>query len=119
MDRFFEITNVDSVRGNSNLNVEGIPANVEEWKKHSFYPKRGVVGVLIGEGYIREGSIYVLNCGGGNVVPVLPSGVREITRTSFMSKYSNNSSIGYATETEINEYKNKDIMNSLMSQFGL
>ena len=49
METFVEIINTAKVRSNTNLELSGIFANKKEWEKHSFYPKVGVVGVIIAE----------------------------------------------------------------------
>lgn len=117
MDRYFKIIDSSKVRGASNASIGGINANYDEWAKHGFLPKEGVIGFLMGEGYAREGTLYILECAPGIIVPILPSGVTETTAQEFNSKWRNNLIIGRATQAEIQQAKSDDLINSMMSQF--
>ena len=90
METFVEITNSAKVRSNTNLVISGIQANMNTWKQYSFYPNKGVVGVIIGEAQCCEGSILIVHCGDKIIVPVLPEGVREITYSEYASRYPQN-----------------------------
>lgn len=90
METFVEITNSAKVRSNTNLVISGIQANKNFWNQYSFYPNKGVVGVIIGEAQCSEGTILIVQCADEIVVPVLPDGVREITSSEFSSRYPQN-----------------------------
>ena len=72
METFVEIINTAKVRSNTNLELSGIFANKKEWEKRSFYPKVGVVGVIIAEAQSCEGKILIIHCGDRLIVPILP-----------------------------------------------
>ena len=95
MDRFVEITNPAKVRSNTNLVVAGIPVNQSEWNKYRFYPNK-------------------------IIVPVLPSGISDISLNEFRRRLPQNSIIGRATEQQMNSNFNVDeVMDSLNKMFGL
>ncbi len=118
MDRYFKITDSSKVKGGSNASFGGVGANYDEWAKHNFLPKEGVIGFLMGEGYVREGPVYFLECAPGIIVPILPSGVTETTEYEFNTKWPQNLIIGRATPEEIQQAKSNEFTNSIMSQFG-
>lgn len=118
MDRYFKITDPSKVKGGSNACLGGVNANYDEWAKHNFLPKKGVIGFLMGEGYVREGTVYFLECAPRIIVPILPSGVVETTEYEFNSKWRQNLVIGHATPEEIQRAKSDEFTNSIMSQFG-
>lgn len=119
METFVEITNCAKVRSNSNLVLSGIQANKSGWNPYSFYPNNGVVGVLIGEAQCYEGTIYIVQCGERLLVPVLPSGIRQITRAEFNSKYPRNMQVGKASSQQMNSAFDVDeMMDSLGKMFG-
>lgn len=119
MDRFVEITNTAKVRSNTSLVVAGIPVNQSEWNKYQFYPNKGVVGLVIGEAQCYEGIIYLVQCGERIIVPVLPSGLRDISLSDFRRRYPQNTTIGLASEEQMNRNFNVDeFMDSLDKMFG-
>lgn len=118
MDRYFIITDSTKVKGGSNASLGGVMANYDEWAKHNFLPKEGVIGFLMGEGYVREGTVYFLECAPNIIVPILPSGVKETTSIEFNNKWRQNLIIGHATQDEILQAKSDEMINSMMSQFG-
>lgn len=119
MERFVEIVNSSKVRSNTNLVVAGIKVNQSEWNKYGFYPNNGVVGVVIGEAQCYEGVIYLIQCDDRIVVPVLPTGIKDISISTFRQKYPNNRIIGKATESQMNSKFNVDeVMDSLSKMFG-
>ena len=63
METFVEIINSAKVRSNSNLVISGIQANKNAWNEYTFYPNKGVVGVIIGEARSFEGTIFLVQCG--------------------------------------------------------
>ena len=120
MVRFVEITNPAKVRSNTNLVVAGIPVNQSEWNKYRFYPNKGVVGLVIGEAQCYEGVIYLVQCDNKIIVPVLPSGISDISLNEFRRRLPQNSIIGRATEQQMNSNFNVDeVMDSLNKMFGL
>lgn len=120
MDRFVEITNPAKVRSNTNLVVSGIPVNQSEWNKYCFYPNSGVVGLVIGEAQCYEGIIFLVQCDNRIIVPVLPSGIRDITQSEFYRRFPNNKIVGKATQQQMNSSFNVDeVMDSLNKMFGL
>lgn len=57
----------------------------------TFYPpQKGVIGFLMGEGYVREGAVYFLECAPRIIVPILPSGVIETTEQEYNTKWRQN-----------------------------
>ncbi len=120
MDRFVEITNSAKVRSNTNLVIAGIPVNQSEWNKYQFYPNKGVVGIVVGEAQCYEGVIYLVQCDNRIIVPVLPTGIKDISLYDFRRRYPQNSIIGKATEQQMNSSFNVDeVMDSLNKMFGL
>lgn len=115
MDRYFKIIDTSKVKGVTNACINGVNANYEEWAKHNFLPQKGIVGFLMGEGYVREGTIYILECAPGIIVPVLPSGVVETTAQDFNSNWYQNLIKGHATKEDIENAKLDEMTNSLMS----
>lgn len=117
MDRYFRILDPTKVKGGSNACLGGVNANYDEWAKHNFLPKKGVIGFLMGEGYVREGTVYFLECAPRIIVPILPSGVIETTKQEFNTKWRQNLIIGHASQKEIQQAKSEEFINSLMSPF--
>lgn len=119
METFVEITNSAKVRSNTNLVISGIQANMNTWKQYSFYPNKGVVGVIIGEAQCCEGSILIVHCGDKIIVPVLPEGVREITYSEYASRYPQNMQVGKASSQQMNSVFDVDeMMDSFGKMFG-
>ena len=119
METFVEIINSAKVRSNSNLVISGIQANKNGWNPFMFYPNNGVVGVLIGEAQSYEGTVYIIKRKKKLLVPILPSGIREITRAEFTSRYSRNMEIGKASSQQMNSAFDVDeMMDSLGKMLG-
>ena len=119
METFVEIINCSKVRSNSNLVLSGIKANKSGWKPYSFYPNNGVVGVLIGEAQSCEGTIYIVQCGERLLVPILPNGIRQITRVEFNSRYPRNMQVGKASSQQMESaFDANELMDSLGKMFG-
>lgn len=119
METFVEITNSAKVRSNTNLVISGIQANKNAWNQCSFYPNKGVVGVIIGEAQCFEGTILIVQCGDKILVPVLPDGVREITYQEYASRYPKNMQVGKASDTQMNSTFDVDeMMDSFEKMFG-
>ena len=102
METFVEITNSAKVRSNSNLVISGIKANKSGWAPYSFYPNKGVVGVIIGEAQSYEGTIYIVQCGDRLLVPILPEDLKKISHSEFSIKYPKNKVVGKATDEQNN-----------------
>lgn len=115
MDRYFKIIDSTKVKGGSNVCLGGVKANYDEWAKHNFLPKEGVIGFLMGEGYVREGAIYFLECAPQIIVSILPSGVVKTIEQEFNSKWRQNLIIGHASQEEIQQAKSDEFTNSFMS----
>ena len=118
MDKYFEIVDCDKVRGGSNLVVGGVTAGYDEWKKHNFLPKEGIVGHLLGEGRTFEGPIYILECAPEILVPILPDGVKEVPSRVFDSRWRENMDKGRASQKEIEKAKSDEIVSSMMNSWG-
>ena len=119
METFVEITNSSKVRSNSNLVISGIKANKSGWTPYSFYPNKGVVGVIIGEAQSYEGTIYIVQCGDRLLVPILPEGFKKISYSEFSAKYPKNKVVGKATNEQTNSAFDVDeVMDSLGKMFG-
>lgn len=119
MDRFVKIINTSKVRSNTNLVVAGISVNQSEWNKYQFYPNEGVVGLVVGEAQCYEGLIYLVQCDNRIIVPILPSGIRDITLSEFRERLPQNKIVGKATEQQMNSKFNVDeVMDSLNKMFG-
>lgn len=118
MDRYFEIVDCDKVRGGSNLIIGGVAAGYDEWKKHNFLPRKGVVGHLLGEGCVYEGTIYILECAPEILVPILPDGVKEVSSWVFDSKWQENMDKGRSSQKEIEKAKSDEIVSSMMNSWG-
>lgn len=68
-----------------NLNVNGIPANCNEWAKYNFYPKNDMVGIVMNvNGYI------ILKISETIYVPMSPRGIQYISEIEYKSGISNN-----------------------------
>ena len=120
METFVEIINAAKVRSNTNLELSGIFANKKEWEKHSFYPKIGVVGVIIAEAQSCEGKILIIHCGDRLIVPILPEGVRCISFTEYNSRYSQNLCVGKMAESQNRQkFIVEELMDNWNNMFGL
>ena len=96
MARCFRIKATSAIRGLTSAEVFGVKANYEEWKKHQFCPCEGVIGMLICDAQIREGTVFILECMYHCVVPVMANQVEEISESYFRDNFRNiNSSLAY------------------------
>lgn len=87
MERYFRIKDTSAIRGLTNAELFGVKANYDEWKNHQFCPCKGVLGRLLCDAYVREGTVYILECMYHCLVPVLASGVEEITASYFTNNF--------------------------------
>ena len=116
--KYFKITDQSKIRGGSNFELDGIYANYDEWEKHQFLPCENMVGVLLAEGQIFEGAVYILGLARGIYVPILCSGVREvIPKSGFVEISRINLSEGHASSDEIRKRKEQEIHNAFLNQW--
>lgn len=118
MDRYFEIIDSSQVRGAANLEIGGVNAGYDEWAKHNFLPKSGVVGHLLGEGRMFEGRIFILECAPNILVPILPNGVKEVSSRIFEANWHENLKKGQATQKEIEDAQTNEMVSSMMNSLG-
>lgn len=90
MYRFYQIISPEKIKPNIHTIIDGIPCFEEEWEKRQFEPRAGVVGMKIGESASAQGSIFYLRCGPEIYVPVITSGVKEISYSQFSRLYWDN-----------------------------
>ena len=106
---FVEITNPAKVRSETNFinkqDLHGCLVNREEWKRYSFYPKKGVVGAILGVGHCYEGPLYFIQCADNNiVVPILKDGFKYITQDDFYRRYPQNLVVGKTANYELSSF---------------
>lgn len=120
MEKYIEITNSAKVRGKLNfIGANNVEMSKTAWLKHSFYPNNGVVGVVIAETLCFEGPIYIVQCGQNLFVPILPDGVREISRAEYLNKYQNNMQIGKPNNEHIGAESDMDeLLSSIEKMFN-
>lgn len=106
MAKFVEISNEQAVR-NINLvgcaEYEGYAMTTQDWARHGFYPKVGVVGQVVGEVQSREGLLYLVQVSDSIIVAVLPYGLRNISYIEAHRRYSANMSVGHTSPAEAKE----------------
>lgn len=66
--------------------VDGVYANKNEWAKHNFYPKNGMVGELVK----RTPSAYIVKIMDGIYVPMTRNGIEEISSKDYEAGLKNN-----------------------------
>ena len=66
--------------------IDGVYANKEEWEKHNFYPKNGMVGEVVK----RTPSSYIIKIAEGIYVPMTRRGIREITFQQYQARLDAN-----------------------------
>lgn len=108
MNHYVEIINSSKVRSNVDFTGSKIQFELGEWRKCGFYPNNGVVGIVIGDAKSYEGLIHLVQFGDRIIVPVLSSGVRDISSDEFERRYPNNRIIGRATDEQIQSDFNVD-----------
>ena len=67
--------------------VDGVYANKNEWAKHNFYPKNGMVGELVK----RTPSAYIVKIMDGIYVPMTRNGIEEISSKDYEAGVKNTS----------------------------
>ena len=100
MIKFVEIINENACQPFTSAVINRIPACSNEWKKHNFYPRKGIVGAVIAEGHMHCGEVLVIEVLKNVFIPILPNGVKSITETEFLNKVNNNSILGKDTENK-------------------
>lgn len=114
MNHYVEIINSSKVRSNANLIGSKIQFDLGEWRKCGFYPNNGVVGIVIGDAQSYEGLIHLVQFGDRIIVPVLSSGVRDISLDEFERRYPNNKIIGRATDEQTqNDFNVDEVIDSI------
>lgn len=82
---YAKIINKGECFSSLNLNVNGIPANRNEWAKYNFYPKNDMVGVVMNvNGYI------ILKISDRIYIPMSPNGIQYISEAEYKVGISNN-----------------------------
>lgn len=66
--------------------VDGVYANKNEWAKHNFYPKNGMVGELVK----RTPMAYIVKIMDGIYVPMTRKGIEEISSKDYEAGVKNN-----------------------------
>lgn len=80
--------------------VDGVYANKNEWAKHNFYPKNGMVGELVK----RTPSAYIVKIMDGIYVPMTRNGIEEISSKDYEAGVKNNLCCGMdERQKKINE----------------
>lgn len=80
--------------------VDGVYANKNEWAKHNFYPKNGMVGELVK----RTPSAYIVKVMDGIYVPMTRNGIEEISSKDYEAGIKNNLCCGMdERQKKINE----------------
>lgn len=113
MVKYAKIIDRGECYSTSDLSVNGIPANKDEWKKHNFYPQNGMVGEIL-----TVDGVLVLKILEGVYVPMTYRGVTEITYEEYESGKINNVCVGMdARQRKINEHA--DALIEMLREFGL
>ncbi|MGM9746583.1 MAG: hypothetical protein ACI30H_06470 [Paludibacteraceae bacterium] len=116
MAKFVEISNEQAIR---NVNLVGCPeyrgyaTTTQDWVKHGFYPKAGVVGQVVGEAQSREGLLYLIQVSDSIIVAVLPYGLRNISYIEANKRYPSNMAVGHIVSDEAEEYELQAIQNEI------
>lgn len=97
---FVEVINSAAVRPNTELVINGLRLNVEEWRKFNFFPNNGVIGQIMGEAQTREGIIYLVQFDDQIMAAVLPKGLRQISKFEAIERYPRNRIIGRFDESQ-------------------
>ena len=116
----FRITDAKAIRGNTSAELFGVKCNYDEWKKHQFCPTKGVIGQILCDARIAEGTVYIIECMCHYVVPILTWGLEEISSSYFKENYLTVNAIGYdPTGSRCDEAKSEELMNSLFNGWGM
>lgn len=118
MIKYVEIINENACQPFTSAVINGIPACSDEWKKHNFYPRNGIVGVVIADGKMHCGEVLVIEVLKNVFIPILPNGVKSITETEFLNKKNNNSILGKDTENKNRSAFVDQAMKDIDKMFG-
>ena len=99
MAHYFKIIDQGECISTSDILVDGIPADLNEWAKYNFYPKKDMVGVAVLDEHITTrfvlgSSVLVIKLMDGVYVPMSRLGVVEITEDEYKSGQVNNVCVG-------------------------
>lgn len=119
MIKYVEIINEDACQPITSATINGIPACSDEWNKHNFYPRNGIVGAVIAEGQIHLGKVLVIEVLKNVFIPILPNGVKSITESDFLSKVNNNQTLGRDTENKNRDAHIDQAMKDINRMLGL
>lgn len=118
MIKYVEIINENACQPFTSAVINGIPACSDEWKKHNFYPRKGIVGAVIADGQMHCGAVLVIEVLKNVFIPILPNGVKSITETEFLNKVNNNSILGKDTENKNRSAFVDQAMKDIDKMFG-
>lgn len=90
--------------------IDGVYANIDEWRKHDFYPQNGMVGELVK----ITPRAYVVKISEGIYVPISKKGIREITYKEYSDHVNNNNGV----DMNKSQLRSTEIMDSALSFMG-
>lgn len=90
MNRFYQITNPKAVVANIHIVIDNVPCIESEWRKRGIIRYDNIVGLKIGECESDEKKIFFLRCGPELFIPVVESGLKEISYSQFVRHYKKN-----------------------------
>ena len=90
MNRFYQITNPEAVFANVHIVIDNVPCIDSEWRKRGILWYDNVVGMKIGESESDGKKVFFLRCGPELFLPVIESGLKEISYSQFSRLYHQN-----------------------------
>ena len=90
MNRFYQITNPEAVVSNIHFVIDNIPCVESEWRRRGVLFYDNVVGMKIGESESDGKKLFFLRCGPELFIPVVDSGLKEISYSQFSRLYHKN-----------------------------
>lgn len=115
MRKFVEIVDSNECKVMSNLVVNGIKGNSEEWVKYNFFPNNGVVAAVLGERMTYDGQILVVQPLPGIIVPIGPLGVNYITENEFNIRLQDNKTLGQDLDGKNETARIDEMVNSILN----